>query len=266
MQDARILQESDSNDSDTSDDVDSDDYLHSMTRLKRSEFMRKMRDIKNSHHLSNRCLVDVLSLFKASLPPTTDIPTYYEIMKDRPVVAQCVYRSNEGDTEFVILDFATQITSILQRNAQRLKITSPYHVKLILSSDGGQLFKSTTYSIWPIFLTLADLPSDVASLLNNVCLAALWKGSGKPLWDDFMGRFANLFCHHNKFPLEIEFGGNLIHIHMKIISFVADMPAKSSVLNFINFNGYFGCPSCYLPGEIICLLSLLKRFIYFNMN
>lgn len=248
MQDGRILHESDSDDSDTYNDVDSDVCLHSMTRLKRSEFMRKIRDIKNSYHLSNRCLVDVLSLFKASLPPIADIPTYYEIMKDRPVDSQCVYRSEKGDNEFVILDFATQIVSILQRNDQRLKITSPYHVKLVLSSDGGQLFRSTAYSIWPIFLTFADLPSDVASLLNNVCLAALWKGSGKPLWDEFMGRFANHFCHHNKYPLEIVLDGNLTRIHMEIISFVADMPAKSSVLNFINFNGYFGCPSCYLPG------------------
>ena len=35
----------------------------------------------------------------------------------------------------------------------------------------------------------------------------------------------------------------------RLLFVVADLPAKASLLNIIQFNGKFGCPSCYHEGE-----------------
>ena len=39
----------------------------------------------------------------------------------------------------------------------------------------------------------------------------------------------------------------------RLLFVVADLPAKASLLNMIQFNGKFGCPTCYHEGEQVCV-------------
>ena len=35
----------------------------------------------------------------------------------------------------------------------------------------------------------------------------------------------------------------------RLLFVVADLPAKASLLNIIQYNGKFGCPTCYQEGK-----------------
>lgn len=39
----------------------------------------------------------------------------------------------------------------------------------------------------------------------------------------------------------------------KLLFVVADLPAKASLLNMTQFNGKFGCPTCYPEGQQVCI-------------
>ena len=40
----------------------------------------------------------------------------------------------------------------------------------------------------------------------------------------------------------------------RLLFVVADLPAKASLLNVMQFNGRFGCPTCYHEGEQVCVI------------
>ena len=39
----------------------------------------------------------------------------------------------------------------------------------------------------------------------------------------------------------------------RLLFVVADLPAKASLLNVIQFNGKFGCSTCYHEGQQVCV-------------
>ena len=44
----------------------------------------------------------------------------------------------------------------------------------------------------------------------------------------------------------------------RLLFVVADLPAKASLLNIIQFNGKFGCPSCYHEGEQVSRMLFIS--------
>lgn len=45
--------------------------------------------------------------------------------------------------------------------------------------------------------------------------------------------------------------GNMINVRAILLMGTCDLPEKSECLNFIQFNGNYGCPSRLLPGECV---------------
>lgn len=42
----------------------------------------------------------------------------------------------------------------------------------------------------------------------------------------------------------------------------ADLPAKSDFLNFVQFNGNYGCPACYSKGENVSIAPKGSVHVY----
>ena len=118
-------------------------------------------------------------------------------------------------------------------------------LRLILNTDGVNVSKSPPLSARPIFLVFADLPPIKRQLFQNIVLVSLFVGTGYP---DF-----TLILEHIKKQLHSTesyvFNGASITVTFQPILFVADLVAKSKVLQMKQFNGYYGCTLCTQRGE-----------------
>ncbi len=63
------------------------------------------------------------------------------------------------------------------------------NVSLTLNTDGVALFKSSNISLWPIWVTINELPPHVRFNKSNLILAGLWYGDVKPTMTTFLFPF-----------------------------------------------------------------------------
>lgn len=87
----------------------------------------------------------------------------------------------------------------------------------MLFTDAVTYTKSVSNSIWAIFSCVVELPPIVRCSFENIIFHSLWAG-------DDVDRY-----------------------NIRILGFIADNPARSKVLNCMQFNGYYGCLMCLHP-------------------
>lgn len=93
------------------------------------------------------------------------------------------YKSRFDQNSDVITDVQDGMQfKIAQRNYPEKIVLS-----LTVNTDGAQVFKSTTKSIWPIQLYLNFLPAKMRFLVENIIVVALH--DGKPKMSDFFSHF-----------------------------------------------------------------------------
>ncbi|XP_063971106.1 uncharacterized protein LOC129260048 [Lytechinus pictus] len=117
------------------------------------------------------------------------------------------------------------------------------------NSDGLPAFKSSKYSIWPIYIMVNELPPKLR--FNNLILAGVWVGKVDPKMEVFLKQFT---LEANKLADEGVFwklGDNVIHSKLFGLCCCADAPARAAMQNRIKFNGYSGCGLCYHPGKTV---------------
>lgn len=118
--------------------------------------------------------------------------------------------------------------------------------------DGIATFKSNIKkSLWPIIVTINDLPPRLRFLNKNCIIAGLWLDNGDPVMDIFL----KPFCESMKILNKI---GVLIHnkiCKIKCVCCCADSVARCKILNFKQFNGYFGCTYCKQSPESVPVKS-----------
>ena len=157
------------------------------------------------------------------------------------------------------------IPSILKYNAER-KASGPTNdipnskltfcneksilaIDLIFFTDGVTFIKcSSSRILWPIWLSLAQLPPRLRMSWKNVVLASLFVGAKKPVLESFM-------CHIKqealKRPVVWSSLGTTVEVRCKIIMLVADLIAKSQCLSMYQHNGHFRCCYCTARGATI---------------
>lgn len=129
-------------------------------------------------------------------------------------------------------------------------LSKPEHAALILNTDGVQAFNSSKHSIWPVYLTVANLPPEMRMKERNIILASVWFGPHKPndmsiILEPVVSSVKELSS--TGITASTPAGKKLIKA--MIIAAVFDLPAKAAVLNTIQFNGYCGCIYCKDKGE-----------------
>ena len=124
----------------------------------------------------------------------------------------------------------------------------PYNVSFTLNTDGVPVFKSSNMSIWPVYLTINELPYNKRKLKSNMLLCGLWFGHSKPFMATFMEPLHQEFKELEN-GISIEIDGNLEKCQGFLLCLTADLPARSAVLNMTQFNGQFSCIKCLSKGE-----------------
>ncbi|XP_066584839.1 uncharacterized protein [Prorops nasuta] len=134
-------------------------------------------------------------------------------------------------------------------------LSNPHNISFSWYTDGVPVFKSSKISMWPFFLTINELPFKMRKLKQNTLLIGLWFGDKKPNPNLFMLQFKDELLKIAE-GVKVTIHENIEIIVKGILLFgTADTPAKSEFLNFTQFNGAYGCSTCFIKGENIKTLK-----------
>lgn len=142
----------------------------------------------------------------------------------------------------------TDITDgkLYQRVRQSLAL-SWSDITMSFNTDGAVVFKSAKHSMWPIQLTVNELP--VMTRWQHILLGGLWFSKKHPplhlLIKSFVKEFNNIghitWCH----------GSERIHSFLYTIFCFVDSPARAVLLNMKQYNGYQSCSWCMEFGTLV---------------
>ena len=256
-----FIRENDNRDSELNGDFDLSetflDYLSPHVRYSENNLKLALSLLSCYNCLTDKCRNQLWVFVKILLP--------YDTVLTEPTlnVVNCSRFYNRfilSHDEYFSLDIEYQLRSVFDktfevimayksRSCDNLEdFRSRNHTSnlfpLIMNTDGVPLPHGSN-SVWPVWLSIIDLPPILRFSFKNMILAGLWFGRGKPDWDFIIpllaGDLSNLKNH-----------GILVRnrmIYFKIDVLICDMAAKPPLLNMTTFNGYFGCPYCLVKGE-----------------
>ncbi|KAL7288343.1 hypothetical protein TKK_0017677 [Trichogramma kaykai] len=115
------------------------------------------------------------------------------------------------------------------------------------NSDGSPVFKSSTFSLWPIQISVNEIPPEVRQ--KQTITWALWFGQQKPTdMNVFMKAFTDSFRELS--TNEISCTVNNVTKNVKIygICCCVDSVACAPMQGLTQFNGHYGCNWCLHPG------------------
>ena len=121
------------------------------------------------------------------------------------------------------------------------------YVSAVLNTDGAEKFKSSQYSIWPLFLKISELPSQDRS--NKLVTCGLWFNKQKPEFPIFLNKFVELVNNITNQGISCIIKGEPRLLKLHILSCCVDSVARAPVQGVKQFNGKFGCNWCLHPGK-----------------
>lgn len=138
-----------------------------------------------------------------------------------------------------------------------------FNLSLLLNSDGAQVFKSSTKTLWPVQLYQNFLHPRVRYIATNVIVVGLYFGKKKPKLGKLLYpliqelnsiRQEGGFCVKNlKSASEISFMPFLAHA-------VFDLPARAMCQGIVQYNGKCACGYCKHPGVSIKNVNNDKKY------
>ena len=124
------------------------------------------------------------------------------------------------------------------------------NVSFCWNSDGVRIFKSANYEVWPFYLVLNELSYTERFKKENIIVGGLWFGPTKPALPLFLNSFhSDLSALYQGIDVDVPGHNEQKRVRGLVLCGSCDMPAKAHFLEFIYFNGYYGCPKCKLRGE-----------------
>lgn len=128
-------------------------------------------------------------------------------------------------------------------------LSNCHNLSLMFNTDGIPVFKSSKVSVWPIYFTINELPFQQRTLKENALFGGLWFGERKPLMLQFLKPvFENLKSLEDT-GVDVEIDGKFINCKVVLLSATCDLPAKSMLVNSMQYNGAFGCWKCLQEGK-----------------
>ena len=120
-------------------------------------------------------------------------------------------------------------------------LKDPNSVSFSLNTDGVQIFKSSSLSMWPVFMIINEIPPSERKLKENIVYYGLWIAAKKPqMWSYLKPLHEELCKLEDGVQLEDGKGQSFI-MRGTLLNCVCDLPARCLVSNSMQFNGKFGC-------------------------
>jgi hypothetical protein len=128
-------------------------------------------------------------------------------------------------------------------------LDDPNALSFSFNTDGVQIFKSSTLSMWPVYMLVNELPPTERKLKENVIYYGLWIGSKKPqMWSYLKPLHQEMTKLENGIQVSDKHESSFI-LKATLLNCVCDLPARCMVSNSMQFNGKYGCWFCHQPGE-----------------
>lgn len=126
-------------------------------------------------------------------------------------------------------------------------LSSPKNFSFSISSDGVPVGKSCGKTMWPIYLTINELPVKLRK--KYVLLAGLYIGPKDPNHNTIMQPFVSEANKLSTEGFEWIYNGKVINSKVITICAIFDSVARWQVLNRQSFAAYYGCTFCYQKAE-----------------
>lgn len=128
-------------------------------------------------------------------------------------------------------------------------VISANDITIQWNTDGIAVSNSSIRSVWPILVTVNELPYRLRK--NNMLLCGLWFGKTKPPMNLFLRPFVNelIHLHDNGFTSTTFLSNEPILIKVHTLVSPVDSGARPGIQNTKQYNGKFGCPYCLHRGK-----------------
>lgn len=130
-----------------------------------------------------------------------------------------------------------------------------YNLSLLWNTDGVPVFKSSKFSIWPLYFVINELPFSERTKRENMRFAGLWFGDTKPFMLTFLQPFHTSLgkLETEGVNIKVKVGSDTKEVLSKVILLAGtcDLPAKCLVYNSVQYNGSYGCFKCKQKGQTV---------------
>jgi len=130
-----------------------------------------------------------------------------------------------------------------------------------INTDGVNVFRSSQFSIWPIFVSINELDYKVRR--KHTLLVGLWFGLKKPSFDTFLTPFVTQCKLLSDEGLTWKYNGVEIISHVFFPIIAADSAARPRLQGIKQYNGHYSCPWCLEKGEMCHLNNQTKPQLIF---
>ena len=165
-------------------------------------------------------------------------------------------RTNSNSTQ-ILNAFDGSIYSNLPKNNSPRELT----ISLNINSDGAPLVKSRSFSLWPLLGTIVELNQSSREKFDNIIIFGIWLNSNKPPQTFFEKAIEQLINLQSKTFKILDYD-----IKIRCQAALFDLPAKAMILRVKQFNGQFGCISCFHPGQRVGNLNVYPLKKIYNLK
>lgn len=130
-------------------------------------------------------------------------------------------------------------------------LSDGHNITCVMNTDGVNLYSSSRVELWPLFLTINELSPAARYARDNILLAGLWQGKGKPPFKQYLSVFASELNALRERGVDIVVNNVDYNVKVSVLCATLDLPAKASVLCMTQFNGAHACITCEEPGEVV---------------
>lgn len=129
-------------------------------------------------------------------------------------------------------------------------LSNENNLSFSLNTDGAPLFKSSSVSIWPVYMLINELPLSQRKRRQNALLYGVWISNKKPqMWSFFKPLFSEMQYLESSGHSFIDSDGNSFLCKCILLTCTCDLPARALVYNCNQFNGEYSCWFCLQKGE-----------------
>ncbi|KAK3085488.1 hypothetical protein FSP39_004118 [Pinctada imbricata] len=119
-----------------------------------------------------------------------------------------------------------------------------------LNTDGAPLFKSSSVSIWPVYLLVNELPIAQRKKRHFSLFYGVWIASKKPqMWSFLRPLFDELKHLESNGHQFSDYADQSFISKSILLTCTCDLPARAIVYNCNQFNGEYSCWYCLQRGE-----------------
>lgn len=124
-------------------------------------------------------------------------------------------------------------------------------ISLLWNCDGIPMFKSSSFSLWPIRCVINELQPNVR--FKNIILAGVWFGRGKPDMSTYLKQFVDDILKINSHGVQWMHPLTKTTVVSKVFPIICscDAVARCVLQGIHQFNGAYGCGHCLNEGKTV---------------